>query len=120
MPIFFAENVTAEGNRLQFERQNLQPFTKPGENYSINYKGAPTMQDGKVCTILSEATNSFQSCPCCGATPTQMSKAKGVLHSFKPYPNELEKGIRPLHVKLRAFDYFCKNYFHKVHTVLQI
>ena len=110
--VHFSENVRTEGNRLHWEVDHLKNITIPGTNISVNYVAAETMLDGKIRCILSEVTNSTQSCKICGATPTQMSKPKGVLHSFKPNKDALKRGGSFLHARLRAFDFFCKFKFH--------
>ena len=99
------------------EVSELKPFTILGLNgtvITVNYTCVSTMLDGKIKAILSDVSNNGRcNCVFCGATPTQMSKARGILHSFKPSPQALQLGIGPLHSMLRAFDWVCKFKFHE-------
>jgi len=116
-PPFFSENVKKEGDRLASEVENLKPFKilgVNGEEILIKYVCLETMLDGKIKCILSDVSNNGRgNCWVCGATPTQMSAAKGVHHSFKPSTKGLSLGIAPLHSELRAFDWICKHAFHQ-------
>ena len=116
-PPFFSENVKKEGDRLAAEVEGLKPFKILGVNgteLTINYVCLETMLDGKIKCILSDVSNNGRAnCWICGATPSQMSKPKGVYHDFKPSVKGLSLGISPLHSELRAFDWVCKHAFHQ-------
>ena len=46
-----SDSIRAEHERLKFEIENLQEF-KVNPNITINFKGLPTMVDGKVVSAL--------------------------------------------------------------------
>ena len=61
------------------------------------------MIDGKVATILSPLTSSFQCCSICGARPTQMNDLE-TLMKCKISPETLGYGISSLHAWIRSLE----------------
>ena len=107
-----AASIRTEGNRLKAEIKQLIPFRVPETDIDVHYRFAPTMIDGKVRKVWTDVTNAPTNCPICGATPTQMSKPKGVLHDFVPFPGALQYSCGGVHGYLRSFDWFNKTRFH--------
>ena len=112
------ENSKAEGNRLMEEVVNLTPYKVQGTDLEINFICWPSLIDGKVRKNWSDAIG-YVNCLFCGATPTEMSQAKGILHSFKLRINSLPPSFAILHARLRIFVYVCRYYLHidfKLHS----
>ena len=117
--------------------QELEPFLIPFGKTAIpvNLIGHPSLIDGKVCTIWSDFEKfigtlssllligkwfyvfffqiGYAQCYVCGATATEMSEPRGVLHWFIPKPGTLALGLHPLHIEMTGFNWFCKTAFHQ-------
>ena len=106
-------NSQREGARLKKEAKDLEsePFKVPGTLIFIHFEGFPTLVDGKTKCLWS-GSKAFSRCYVCGAS----SKDLRHRHSTKFRPINLQLltyGFSSLHVKLRAFDWFCKAYLNK-------
>ena len=73
------------------------------ESLSVYHEIFVTMIDGKVATILSPLTSSFQCCSICGARPTQMNDLE-TLMKCKISPETLGYGISSLHAWIRSLE----------------
>lgn len=70
----------------------------------VTYRFHLTVIDGKVLSFLTE-TSSFQCCPICQATPTQMKDIYKIgTNVFRPKPGALKFGISPLHARIRFLE----------------
>lgn len=79
-------------------------FLPNGKTISVTYEFHLSMVDGKVVAHVTN-TKSFQSCTCCGATPSQMNQLDNFSNGkFAPNPSSLNYGISPLHCWIRFFD----------------
>ena len=62
------ENSKREGDRLSTEEDNLASYFDPNLGTHFNFKGMPSMVDGKVKFTWSRNTPSMNNCVVCGAT----------------------------------------------------
>jgi len=77
-----SNSIQAEHEHLQSEIKNLQAF-KVNPNITINFKGLPTMVDGKVVSALTNK-NTTQ-CTICDKSSSEMAKNVG---PFTPVSQE--------------------------------
>lgn len=79
-----------------------------GKKIFVEYLGQMTLIDGKVLNIMS-GCNSCQSCPICGAKPTQLLNIKDINSEvFKAKTSALQYGVSPLHAWIRFFEFVLK------------
>lgn len=92
---------------IEQEISELETFNFVQENgkiITVSFKFHLSMLDGKVLAHITN-TKSFQSCTCCGATPSQMNNLQNIGNGkFKADPSSLEYGISPLHCWIRFLD----------------
>lgn len=102
------EVVLKEGAELRKQIEELESLTIQIEEFKaveISFNMNLTVIDGKVLNILTE-TKSTQSCPICGASPTDFINIKDYkCERFKPKEMNLKYGISPLHCQIRFFEY---------------
>ena len=106
----FSENARKEGERLEQEATNAQPYSIPDTNLQIQFEGLPTMVDGKIKSIWS-GNNCCNKCYLCHSG--SMGKDALLQHRRCKHFNvknraALRYGFSPLHVRLRALDWFLK------------
>ena len=105
----FSANSKREGKRLDKEHEALKKTPFKLGNITIHHEGYPTCVDGKVVRTwegnTDESVLSTSICDICGANERERAKRNG---KFKPNLKMLRYGIRNLHSRLRAFDYFFK------------
>ena len=104
------ENSLREGQRLESEAQNLQPYLDISSGKEIAFACLPTMVDGKTKFIWSQTTTSLCNCYVCGAKPSELSLRNG---NFVADPKALNFGFSNLHVKLRGFEWICKTSMYR-------
>ena len=106
----FSENSKREGERLKQEAENLPPILVQGTDLEITCEGLPTMLDGKVKSVWSgnDCCNKCYICHCGSAG--RNAKLKHRHHPDFSVKNHaaLRYGFSPLHVRMRAFDWFLK------------
>ena len=96
-------NSLREGKRLEQEVKNLKQHHDHKSGKNVEFVCLPTEVDGKVKFVWSETTTSMQNCYVCSAVPSEMAKRNG---NFTPNRKTLFLGFSPLHVKMRAFDWY--------------
>lgn len=114
LKIEFVKESTAlilkERENLDNQTQNLQDYVYrfKTQEISVQYNGHLTLIDGKILNILT-GTNSCQSCPICGAKPTQLLNTKDFNSKvFNVKPDSLQYGLSPLHAWIRFFDFVLR------------
>ena len=110
--LYFSEAIKKEGDRLKAEAENMAPIIVG--THSIECVGFPTMNDGKVKSILA-GNNLMSRCYLClsGMTTHNFHLSKRRSKHFKVKNKEaLKYGFSPLHVRLRSLEWFlkCKTY----------
>ena len=108
--LFFPENSKAEGERLQEQAENVPPFKVPDTNLSIDCVGFPTLVDGKIKSVWS-GNDCCNKCYLCGCgSAGRNSKLQQRRHPDFNVKNRmaLRYGFSPLHVRMRALDWFLK------------
>jgi hypothetical protein len=108
--VFQKENTDAimtEFNTIQEEIKETPPteVSMCGTTYTIINTIDLTMIDGKVHTVISNATSSSQSCSICGASPTEMNKMD-IIESkvVQADIQNLKFGISTLHAWIRFLE----------------
>ena len=107
----FSENAKNEGERLEAEANNMPPFIVSGPtNIRIDRVGLPTMVDGKIKSIWSgnDCCNKCYLCNCGSAGKNSLLRLRRSPHFRVKNKNALRYGFSPLHVRLRAIDWFLK------------
>ena len=86
------------------EANSLKPFDLDG--IKINYQGYPTLSDGKLKCVWNNKM-AMSKCVVCNAKPSQIGDPD---FDFDSAVDEdcLQFGLCNLHVRLKAFEWFCK------------
>ena len=85
-------------------QQNLQPISLM-DNITINHITELTMVDGKVCTVLSDVTNSSKCCSVCGVKPTPMNNIPRLTQAHLLPGDGLKYGTSTLHAWIRCMEW---------------
>ena len=72
--------------------------------FQIKHKLECTMIDGKVSTLLSPLSDSYQVCNVCRLTPKKMNDFK-IAYNRQTNQMSLDLGIYTLHLWIRCFEY---------------
>lgn len=92
--------VIQESNFIEESKERL--IQTKVDRLRITHKLETTMVDGKVATILSEATNATTSCSICGIKCSDMNNLDAVTKAAKSVPiDSFKHGISTLHLWIR-------------------
>ncbi|XP_032308872.1 uncharacterized protein LOC116656398 [Drosophila ananassae] len=102
--------ILEEKENLDNQIKNLDLYVHAFQSNAIfvKFDGHLTLIDGKVLNILT-GTNSCQSCPMCGAKPTQLlttSDFYSKIFVMKPHTDQY--GLSSLHAWIRFFEFLLK------------
>ena len=106
-PIHFQyckETIDVVTQESQFFRE-FQAVPTMVEEFTIHHELEETMVDGKVATILSEATNATTSCSICGLTSSNLNDLEKVEEVAKELEDSAFKhGLSTLHLWIRTME----------------
>ena len=81
------------------------------DDLKINFRGMPTLTDGKVKVMWSSwVKKAMSNCLICRAGPKELAKRHG---KFKPNRDHFKFGVASLHVRMCAFLWLCKSYLYQ-------
>ncbi|XP_050746028.1 uncharacterized protein LOC127011840 isoform X2 [Drosophila biarmipes] len=90
---------------VEIENLNVLSYSYKSNIITVKYQTHMTLIDGKVLNIVT-GTNSCQSCPLCGAKPTQLLKTTDFNSPiFNVKSENLKYGVSPLHAWIRFMEF---------------